>query len=288
MMQSSSLYRPLRIPLALVATLLLPGCAPGQEPATRTEAAPAGRESAAERVMQREMQRITERADSIDRIFQPLPLLRPAEEQALRRFGNAEQLGRARALGIEPNSPAERLATLEREGRLVRLAESTPHWIVRELDFSVPLVVPPVQTLLTEMAERFQSRLADLGLAPFRLEVTSVLRSAEDQERLRRVNPNAAAGESTHQFGTTIDVAYSAFAAPEAPIVALDAGEAPWLEPYLAHFAAAMAETVAARRSRELQAILGRVLLEMQQEGKVMVTLERLQPVYHMTVARRL
>lgn len=46
-------------------------------------------------------------------------------------------------------------------------------------------------------------------------------------------------------------------------------------------------EPVAARRSRELMAILGNVLIEAQDEGKVMVTLERLQPVYHMTVARR-
>ncbi|HEV2129836.1 MAG TPA: hypothetical protein VGR27_01955, partial [Longimicrobiaceae bacterium] len=84
------------------------------------------------------------------------------------------------------------------------------------------------------------------------------------------------------------DVAYSAFAAPQAPILPLDTGEAPWLEPHLQRFAAAMVETVAARRSRELQAILGRVLLEMQREGKVMVTLEQLQPVYHLTVAQRL
>jgi hypothetical protein len=34
-------------------------------------------------------------------------------------------------------------------------------------------------------------------------------------------------------------------------------------------------------------AVLGGVLLELQNEGSVMVTLERLQPVYHMTVARR-
>ena len=45
-------------------------------------------------------------------------------------------------------------------------------------------------------------------------------------------------------------------------------------------------ERVAARYSRELQKILGDVLREMQSEGLVMVTLERQQPVYHLTVAR--
>ncbi|CAN5818788.1 hypothetical protein BH23GEM7_BH23GEM7_39020 [soil metagenome] len=272
----------------LLATALIPACAPAQEPAARTEAAPASQQPAAAQVLQREMERIEARADSIDRIFQPLPLLRPAEEQGLRRYLEREHLVRARALGIEPGPTAERLATLEREGRLVRLEESTRYWIVRDLDYSVPLVVPSVRALLTEMGERFHARLAELALPPFRLEVTSLLRSAEDQAALRRVNPNAARGESTHEFGTTVDVAYSAFAAPQEPILALDAEEAPWVEPHLHRFAAAMAETVAARRSRELQAILGRVLLEMQQEGKVMVTLEQLQPVYHLTVARRL
>ncbi|CAN5842285.1 hypothetical protein BH23GEM3_BH23GEM3_05750 [soil metagenome] len=281
--------RSLRFLLLLsCAAALFPGCAPAQETAVVAETAADSRESAAERVLQRELERITARADSVDAIFQPLPLLRPAEEEVFRRYGNQAQLERARALGIEPGPTAEQRESLQREGRLVRLEEATRYWRLRELDYSVPLVVPSVQALLTEIGDRFHARLSEFGLPPYRLEVTSVLRSAENQAALRRVNPNAAIGVSTHEFGTTIDIAYSAFAAPQEPIVALDTGEAPWLEPHLQRFGAAMAETVAARRSRELQAILGRVLIEMQQEGKVMVTLERLQPVYHMTIARRL
>ena len=38
---------------------------------------------------------------------------------------------------------------------------------------------------------------------------------------------------------------------------------------------------------QELQGILGRVLIEMQREGSVLVTLEREQPVFHITVNRR-
>ena len=51
--------------------------------------------------------------------------------------------------------------------------------------------------------------------------------------------------------------------------------------------AAVVAEAVAARRSRELQAVLGRVILEMQSEGNVLVTLERQQTVFHLTVGSR-
>ena len=48
----------------------------------------------------------------------------------------------------------------------------------------------------------------------------------------------------------------------------------------------ALAPGATAAQRRELQAILGEILLDLQREGRVMVTLERQQPVYHMTVAR--
>jgi hypothetical protein len=272
-----------------LAALLGAGCGPGEEarpgePATERAADGA---TVAERVLAREVARIDSAAAAVDAIFQPLPLLRPAQEEALRRFLNRDQLARARTLGVGRQLPPERLAALEGEGRLVRL-EDTEFWVIRDLDYSQPLAVPSVQLLLTELGERFQARLAELGAPPYRLEVTSVLRTAADQEALRRVNPNAAAGESTHEYGTTVDVLYSAFSAPAEPIAAIDAAEAPWMEPYLRRHADVAAERVAGRRALELKAILGLVLLEMQREGKVMVTIEQLQPVYHMTVAREL
>src|SRR5690606_3226833 len=100
----------------------------------------------------------------------------------------------------------------------------------------------------------FHGRLTDLGAPRFRFEVSSVLRSAADQAALRAVNPNAALGESTHEYATTVDVLYSAFAAPVDPIVALDRTEAEWLAPYLERYAVVAAERVAARRAMELKA----------------------------------
>jgi hypothetical protein len=45
-------------------------------------------------------------------------------------------------------------------------------------------------------------------------------------------------------------------------------------------------ESVSARKSRELAAILSRVLEEAQAEGMAVVIYERQQTVYHLTVAR--
>jgi hypothetical protein len=264
-------------------------CAPAPDGGAAHEAgagADAARDAVLARVLEREMSRIRERAAGVDAIFQPLPLLRPAQEAALQRFGNAQQLAAARRLGVSPGTAEAELERLVREGRLVRIADTTSLWVVRELDYSAPYLTPDAAALLRDVAERFHVELDALAIPRYRIEVTSVLRSADDQARLQQVNPNAAAGESTHQYGTTFDIAYSAFAPPAAPIVEPGA-DADWLHAHLLWAAGQAAETVAARRSRELMAVLGRVLLALQQEGAVMVTLERLQPVYHMTVSRR-
>jgi hypothetical protein len=261
---------------------VLAACGPEERAAAQR-----GDAAAAESAFTRELARIQARTDSIDAIFQPLPLLRPQQESALRRFDNDAQLVAARRLGVPANTARSTVERMVADGRMVRLADSTEHWVVRKLDHSSPYLTRDGAAALREIAQRFQRALAQHGLPAYRLEVTSALRSAEDQAALRSANVNAAAGESTHQYGTTFDVAYSAFAPPTDPIVTPSLPEAAWLEPHLAWLAGTLAETVAARRSRELMAILGSVLLEMQGEGKIMVTLERLQPVYHVTVARR-
>lgn len=270
----------------IIALTLLSNCAPGEPDQIQNAPVEGSLEngSAAEVAMQQEVIRIDSVASSIDSIFQPLPLQTPAEEESLRRFLNAQQLARARVLGVGRELSADRLQALENEGRLIRLAD-TEHWVIRDLDYSQPLAVPGVRDLLTDIGERFHERLAALGAPPFRMEITSVLRTVSDQQALQRVNPNAARGESTHEYGTTVDVLYSAFSAPNESIVEIVTSGPEWAEPFLRRYAEIAAERVAGRRAMEIKAILGEVLIEMQGEGRVMVTLERQQPVYHMTLA---
>ena len=268
----------------ILASLMLTGCTPdsGESASQRSD----GSQTDVRAALDREVARVRAAADSVDAIFQPLPLLRPADETALQRFGNDAQLARARALGISPNTSEAQLDALVQTGRLVRLADSTDLWVVRKLDHSAPFVTPAAETLLREIARRFQAALGELRAPRFRLEITSALRTVQNQEQLRLVNPNAARGASTHQFGTTFDIAYNAFAAPAQSIIEPEIPEAEWLAEHLNGLSATTLEVVGARRSRELMAVLGKVLIAMQNEGRVMVTLERLQTVYHMTVAR--
>lgn len=244
---------------------------------------------------------IDQLADSIDDLLHPVPLLTAAQERAFARYGNADHLDRAVALGIDPDAPSP--------GALVPLDSSGPYWIVRELDHSEPLVTPATHALLEEIGRRFQTRLDEEGLPPYRFEITSALRTAAAQADLRRTNPNAVTGRSAHEYGTTVDITYAAFAAPlggadaraddgrgggvagEAPAggpapYADSAGMPAWLEGHIARDEATRLETVAARRSRELQAFLGEELLALQAGGAAYVMLEVRQPVFHITLAR--
>ncbi|MEJ2503421.1 MAG: DUF5715 family protein [Gemmatimonadota bacterium] len=213
------------------------------------------------------LERATVLADSIEDLLRPVPLMRPAQEEVLRRYPNARHVERARQLGIRPADSAG-MAALVAEGRLVRLEDSTDHWVVRELGASRPYVTPDTRALLVRLGEAFQRRLDRMGLPPYRFEVSSVLRTAASQAALRQRNENAAAGTSAHEFGTTVDVAYSGYAAPAdlpSGLIPADAPDPTALEAV----ARAVLERMAARKSRELQAILGEVVTEAQDRGDV-------------------
>jgi len=229
------------------------------------------------------LERSGELADSVDDLLQPVPLLAPGQEAALRSYLNDVHVARARELGVRVRSEEHR-DSLVQAGVLVPLEDSTSHWIVRgrgDRDF----VVPHTRALLEEVAGRFQERLAGMGLPRDRIEITSTLRTAAQQASLRTRNPNAALGASSHEFGTTVDISYAAFAPPLELPEHLWSGAPPRMRPHLARVAAVTLESVSARKSRELQAILGAVLIEAQREGIVRVIYERQQPVYHVTVA---
>ena len=138
------------------------------------------------------------RMAAVDSLFQPLPLLRSAQEAALRQSPYREQLARARELGVGRGPSAAQIDTLRRQGRLVQIDDST-HWVVRKLNYSEPLVVPALRAALTQIGQRLHARLEALGAPSFRMEISSALRTAADQQALRQVNANAAAGESTHE-----------------------------------------------------------------------------------------
>lgn len=237
-----------------------------------------------ERVLAETIRRADRLADGADRILSPRPVMTPAEEDALRRFQNGVHVARARALGVRVTSEAVR-DSLVAVGRLVVLEDSTDHWIVRR-GASPAYVLPDLRALLTELGRDFQARLADLALPPYRLEITSSLRTSDRQDELRENNANAAVGVSSHEFGATVDVSYAAFAPPADHPEEILTDVPPELRPHMERLVDLAFESVSARKSRELGQIFSRVLDEAQAEGTAVVIYERQQTVYHLTVAR--
>lgn len=224
--------------------------------------------------------RVQAQADSIDRKLRKVPNLTLKEKRGLLRDVNEIQVARAKKLGISPGAPVEKLTEA---GKLVQLADTTPYWIIRELTYSVPYVTPSTEALLIDIGRRFHERLDSLGIPRYRLDITSVLRTPEKQSALRKANRNASRTVSAHEFGTTVDIAYRHYAPPEQDSignVALDAATRLVADSVLVE--------VSHDRSAEMQAVLGRVLREMQQEGLVLVRMEKRQTVYHITVGKEI
>ena len=276
--------------LAITVPVLLLGIAPSacgraeRERAAAAEAARAETRAEIEGILTERIDAADRLARSADRILSPLPVMTPGEEAELRRFLNASHLARARELGVRVEDE-EAQDSLLAAGRLIELEDSTGYWIVRP-GTSPARVVPDVRALLEALGGRFQEKLAEMGLPPYRMEITSALRTAEQQARLRRNNANAAAGVSSHEFGTTVDLSYAAFAPPaEVPAEIMD-GVAEDLRPYIRRIADLAFESVSARKSRELGRIFGQVLAEAQEEGIILVIYERQQTVYHLTVGK--
>jgi hypothetical protein len=230
------------------------------------------------------MTHVATRVDSVDRSLRRVRSLSAEEQGALRRDVNATQVARARQLGIPRGADVQGLLA---SGRLVELEESNDYWVLRDLTHSKPYVTPETHALLMELGRRFHAELDRHGLPRFRYQITSVLRTPEHQSALQRSNSNAASGVSAHEFGTTIDIAYRRFSAPGAVDLGFAESYDPVAEERLHLLHDVLIEETARERGAELQAILGRAIRELRDEGRVLVMMERRQTVYHMTVARR-
>jgi hypothetical protein len=214
--------------------------------------------------------------------LQRLPGLIGSIRSDMRRYLNAAHVAAAQRSGVGPARDSAHVARLLGSGALVELPDSTEWWVLRELDQSKPYVTPRTKEVLEEIGRRFHERLDGHGLPPFRLDVTSVLRTGAQQEALRRRNPNASRTTSSHEFGSTFDVAYLNFAAPHA---VEDAQGGP-LDDRLRAYATMRLDSLGSRHAPHLEGELGAVLQQMQREGVLMTLRERGQPVYHTTVVR--
>jgi hypothetical protein len=230
---------------------------------------------------------LEQRLAHIESVVQRLPGLIGSIRQDMRRHLNAAHVAAARSNGVGPVRDSAHLATLIDRGALVQLPESTRWWVLRDLHDSLPYVTPGTQAALEEVGRRFHARLDEHGLPPFRLDITSALRTSEQQSALQRRNSNAADTTSSHEFGTTVDIAYLSFAAPESldhRSLAAEPGDQ--LSPPLRAEMTTRLDSFGKLHAPHLEGELGAVLQQLERDGMLLPLRERGQPVYHITVAR--
>ena len=295
--------RPLA-PLLLTAALLgavLAGCGPSpgsNETRSRADSAAATDERPApDRRALALARRLAARTDSI---FQTIEPLFAREKARLRRYLQPQHLERARRLGLDPVRDRRTAADLEQDSarqQAVRLRTNAFYIVDPSMSYAVAVTVPSTAHLLERLGRRFQSSLLRQGLPPYRFVLTNVLRTAQDQAALRGTNVNAAQGQSTHEYGTTFDVFYEWFhyaavhdtlarsALPPADSARARAGEQINKALLRERLYAAYLQD-GDQHARKIKAVLGRTILEMQDEGLLLATYERSQPVFHVTVAR--
>lgn len=119
---------------------------------------------------------------------------------------NNTQLAAAKAIGVKPFKDAEDAANIKQ----LKLIESNEHYKLDKLTHSVPYVVPQAAQLIDDIGANFLDSLTNKGLNPYRIVVTSVTRSQEQQKSLSKSNINATEN-STHCYGTTFDVSWKTF-----------------------------------------------------------------------------
>ena len=173
-----------------------------------------------------------------------------------RHFNDMQDKQKAAAVanGLETfESRAEiegKYSQLQSSKRLKKI-ETNANYVVRDLTYSSPYVVPKMAKLLDDIAASLQAKTQSNA----RFVVTSVLRTKEDIAKLKRVNGNASS-DSCHCNATTVDISYVRFGQD---------GENEQ-ENYL------------------LRLALAQTLHELRKEGRCYVKIERKQYCYHITV----
>lgn len=166
---------------------------------------------------------------------------------------NHVQLAVAQKLGIDPIEDLNKAYFMRRP--IVKI-ESNKYYQVDSLTHSVPYLVPEAADLLQEIGKNFIDSLHNRGCDNYKVKVTSMLRTPDLVQKLRKVNVNAT-DSSTHQYATTFDISYTNF-------YCLDNNKP--------------------INQGDLKNLLGEVLLDLRKQGKCFVKYEHKTACFHVTV----
>lgn len=174
---------------------------------------------------------------------------------------NDVQLEAAQRNGIVPLDTRSQIDDYLKTGKLVFIGTS-PYFLLDELTHSTPYLTPKAFQLVNTIGLNYIDSLQSKGMHPHLLIVTSVLRTLDDVNSLRRGNGNSVE-RSAHRYGTTIDITYNRF-------MPLSADGSLSDEP--------------TRYDFQQKLVLAEVLRDLRCQGLCYVKHERRQACFHLTV----
>lgn len=169
---------------------------------------------------------------------------------------NDVQIVAAQRYGIDPIHNSD--TTLDGMG-LVYVGES-PYYDVARLNASEPYLVPRAAQLLHDIGRAYFDSLQVKRIPLHRFIVTSLLRTHEHVDKLRRHNGNATEN-SCHLYATTFDISYNRYNRVGAPDMPLPPPT----------------------RSDTLKWVLSEVLRDMREKGRCYIKYEVKQGCFHVT-----
>ena len=154
----------------------------------------------------------------------------------------------------------EGIGDLLKDDKLVKITDND-YFRIRALTHSQPYLTPKAEEFLEDLGKRFHKKLDEKGLPEYYFEISSLLRTKENQKNLSRSNGNAAA-ISSHMYGTTFDIPYTTVIKRTFL----------WKE----------AEVTDGNASKLLSEAIG----ELRKEGRCVVVTERKEACFHITVIK--
>ena len=143
---------------------------------------------------------------------------------------------------------------------LVRV-EDTDDLVIDNLSYSVPYLTKGAAAELNRIAKAFGDSLRSKQFPVYKLICSSILRTEEDVDNLRKSgNPNAS-DNSAHCYGTTFDITYTRYWRDE------ETDE--FMQPY------------------ELTKVLAEVLRDEKKAGRALVKYERKEHCFHITATQK-
>ncbi len=152
------------------------------------------------------------------------------------------------------------IGTLIKDDKLVEISDNS-YYRVCNLTYSHPYLTPTTKQFLEDLGKRFQQKLDEKGLPEYYFQISSLLRTKENQKKLSRNNGNATSN-SSHMYGTTFDIPY--FTLVKRTFL--------WNE----------AEVTDGRASKLLSEAIG----ELRKEGRCIAVTERNETCFHITVIK--